>query len=112
MLAAAQSDSPKDIQSGRNGLIGMSDLEVEMKKLTLFAGVATVACAVSTAGFAASCNPNSASQYAPGQQAKQTGQPANTFAPGQQAKATGQPANTFAPGQVKKNSTSPAAGCT
>ena len=81
-----------------------------MKKLTLFAAVVTVSCAFSSAGFAASCN--SASQYAPGQQAKQTGQPANTFAPGQQAQQTGQPANTFAPGQVKKTSTSPANGCT
>ena len=89
-------DSPSEIQSGRDAQIGVSDLEVEMKKLTLLATVATLGCALSTASFAASCNPNSASQYAPGQQAKQTGQPANTFAPG----------------QVKKTSTSPAAGCT
>lgn len=81
-----------------------------MKKLSLFAAVMTVGCALSTASFAVSCN--SASPYAPGQQAKQTGQPASSFAPGQQAKETGQPANTFAPGQVKKDATSPAAGCT
>lgn len=75
-----------------------------MKLSTVLTGLALGALA-STAGMAASCN--SASQYAPGQQAG----PANTSAPGQQAKAKNQPANTFAPGQVKKTSASPTQGC-
>lgn len=79
-----------------------------MKLSTVLVGLA-VGALCSTAGMAASCN--SASQYAPGQQAKTTGQPASTFAPGQQAKSTGQPANTFAPGQVKKNQASPSQAC-
>lgn len=77
-----------------------------------FAMALAAGCVLSSASFAASCNSNSASQYAPGQQAKQTGQPASTYAPGQQAQQTGQPANTFAPGQVKKDAVSPTASCT
>ena len=80
-----------------------------MKLSVLLAGLVT-GTLVSSASLAASCN--SASQYAPGQKAKQTGQPANTFAPGQRAQATGQPANTFAPGQVKKTQASPSQNCT
>lgn len=64
---------------------------------------------VASEGRAASCN--SASQYAPGQQAQQSGQPANQYAPGQQARQTGQTGNSFAPGQVKKNQASSTIAC-
>lgn len=80
-----------------------------MKFAVVFASVAAMSV-MASGSMAASCN--SASQYAPGQQAQASGQPASTYAPGQQAKTTGQPANTFAPGQVKKDQASASQPCT
>jgi hypothetical protein len=40
-----------------------------------------------------------ASEFAPGQRARETGRPASQFAPGQRARETGRPAREFAPGQ-------------